>query len=476
MKFNGFKYDRCLYCGECFANCPVVNLSIDTAIEEIMKLIRHDVENSIIFSRCTTCNVCNLYCPEDALPYELVLENFNLIAERRGLPFLARLVFPDEPHNMWSLMKHLLPEDEKNLIKKWKINLNNSHETAILAGFYTNLIPYIADTELLGNLRDHIIGYEGLFGSGGDMYKLGLLKKTYQVGLRMKYHLENIGVKKLYTMMEPEAAMLKEVYPQRFGIKFDIEIDTVDNLLLQKIKSGEIKIKKPLNMRVTLHDNCCSRYFNLKPQEISREIIKLTGNTLVEMKHSREKALCCGWAATIPTLYRKKFSIKETLFYLLYSLYVRIKEAEESGADALVTSCHACTIFLTLMAELLNSNLKILHIQELVRLASGEDYRSRINERVWDLLAIVINLVVEWIRSPSGEKYFFSKETPPFGTIEIDASENEIKRTKLVRSSIEKLRKNNLFRNQLSMILKRSLEFYGKFTNRKIEGGNLVGL
>ncbi len=475
--FNGFQYDRCVYCGDCFVNCPVLNLNIDTAIEEIMKLIRHEYKDSLVFSHCTTCNVCNLFCPEDALPYELVLENFNLAAEEKELPFLAKLVFPDEKHNMWSLMKHLITDREKELLKEWKLNLNDKHKEILLAGFYTNLIPYIADTAIYGELSHHIVGYEGLFGSGGDMYKLGLLKKTYQVGLRLKKHLEEIGVKKVYALMEPEAAMIKEVYPERFGIKFNLEVDTVDNLLLQKIKSGELQLKRKLNMKVTLHDNCCSRYMNLEPQRISREIVELTGNTLIEMPRSRERALCCGWAATIPTLYREKFSVTETLFYLLYSLYVRIREAEKLEVEALVTSCHACTIFLALMAELMNSPLKIYHVQELVQMAAGEEPPNLHRERAWDLLAIVLNLVIEWIKAPSKEKYFHPIDTPPFGTIEVEADSKEIERTIKIRDFLKKnfYEKENA-RELLSSTIRKTLPLYGKRKSKKLRKyGEFVG-
>ena len=468
INFSGFSYEKCIYCGDCFVNCPVLNLSTDSAIKEILTLVQHETEKSLVFSYCTTCSACNLFCPVDASPYELILENFNDRAEEKGLPFLAKLVFPDEEHNMWSMMKHLISDREKNLLKEWKENLNGEHETLILAGFYTNLIPYIADTEILGELKEHIAGYEGLFGSAGDMYKLGLLRKSYEAGSRMKYHLEKMKVKKVYAMMEPEAAMLKEVLPRRFGINYNFEIDTVDNLLYTWVKEGKIKLKRKLGLKVTVHDNCCSRYFSSYPQKLSREIVRITGCENYEMKHSRDKALCCGWAATIPTMYEKKFKISHTLFYLLYSLYVRLKEAEELKVDAIVTSCHACTLFLALIAELVDSPLKIYHIQELIQMAAGEDPPNLHGERAWDLLAIAVNLTVEWLKAPTTEKFFKPKETPPSGEIEVAASQEEIERTKKIRKTLEKIRKSTVARRNLAKIVRRTLDYYGKREVKKV--------
>jgi len=431
--FNGFDTEKCTDCGLCFEECSVLNLDNITAKEDIISLINNDYKNSLAFKYCTTCNSCNITCPYDADPYELILENFYIAGQKNGIPSLAKLVFPNKEGNIWSLTKHLMPEDEVKLLEEWKENVYKKQDEIILTGFYSNIMPYVAKTGLYGDLHDKIVGYEGLFGCGGDSYKLGQLKMTYQIGKRVQKFFKDIGVKKVYTFMEAETAMLKEVLPERFGIEFDFEVKPVDSLLYDRIKSGEIVITNKLNKKVTLHDNCCSRYLNSVPQKESREILEQLGCETVEMKHTKKDALCCGWAATIPTLYREKYSLIETFLYLLESLNIRLKEAEETGAEILVTTCHACTIFLAMIKELKNSKIEIYTIQEMIQLGVGEIPLHRHSDRAWDILAISLNLAYKYFTNSQFRENFIPEDVELELSEMPDASEEDINRVKSIR-------------------------------------------
>ena len=68
-KFRWFAEDRCDGCGECFIQCPVLNLSETAAKADIAALIEGNEEQSAAFRFCTTCNVCDFVCPQGADPY-----------------------------------------------------------------------------------------------------------------------------------------------------------------------------------------------------------------------------------------------------------------------------------------------------------------------------------------------------------------------------------------------------------------------
>jgi hypothetical protein len=89
-----------------------------------------------------------------------------------------------------------------------------------------------------------------------------------------------------------------------------------------------------------------------------------------------------------------------TLLNLLQSLYVRLQEAEETGAGVLVVPCPGCCAFLSLIKELTNSDVDIYLPIELIQLASGETPVHRHAWRAWDLLAVTTNLVLMWPFSP----------------------------------------------------------------------------
>ena len=101
------------------------------------------------------------------------------------------------------------------------------------------------------------------------------------------------------------------------------------------IKNNEITFKEPEgeSVKVTYHDPChLGRHMDL--YEIPREIIaKIPGIELVEIKRNRKNAWCCGAGGGVKSQFPDlaKDISKE-----------RIREAVESGADILITSCPFC--------------------------------------------------------------------------------------------------------------------------------------
>jgi Fe-S oxidoreductase len=433
-KFRWFREDLCDRCGECFVKCPVLNLSERASKKEIQALIDGDIDNSLAFKLCTTCNVCDNVCPRGAYPYELILERFNEYGREHGLPFLAKLVLPSEPENIWSNLRLLMDEDELSILRSWERNLQTKKKQMLLTGFYTNIVPYLAGGKILDELRPVIGGSEGLWGCGGDCNKLGAAELTEQVVQLLRTQFERVGIESVYCFMEAEAAMLAEILPQRFGARFDFEVLPLDYWVLEKLERGEAKIVNRLNRKVTVHDNCMSRYLGGKPQDVVRRIVALTGCEIVEMEHNRFNGLCCGWAATIPTLYGKGSGNPfGTLMYLLHSLYRRMQEAEATRADTLVTSCPACYIFLSLVKELTGSKIQVYHPLELVQLAMGEPVASKTPQRCWDILAIATNIVLKWTLSGKNRKRFFPGQIDPSETQSLPSpSKRDSRRLKVI--------------------------------------------
>jgi len=390
--------------------CPVIELPMEAAVRDMQNLINGDVEHSLAFNRCTTCNVCDFVCPEDALPYELILESFDDWHGKHGLPFFAKMVFPNETENIWSGLRVLMNQDEISLLESWKNRLNEEHEEIVLTGFYTNIVPFLAQLSILDDMREKIVGSEGLWGCGGDSNKLGHIELTEQIVELLKNTFSPMGLKRVYCFMEAEAVMLNEVLPERYGFDFNIQFMPLDYLILDRMKQGMIEITNKLNIRATVHDNCMSRYDGGRPQEVVREIAKLAGCELLEMEHSRFNGLCCGWAATIPTLHGKKSDNPlRTLLNLISNLYRRLEEAEATGAEVIISSCPACYIFLSLIAVLSNSELRVYHPLEIVDMACGGTVNRKVEQRCWDIMAVTVNILFLWISSRENRKRFFPK-------------------------------------------------------------------
>lgn len=394
--FRWFREERCDRCGICFRDCPVLELTQEQAARDIQALISGNVEDSLAFRYCTTCNLCDKLCPQGADPYELLLERFHGQGRARGMPPIARLVLPSEPGNLWSGVRVLMEPGELSLLDRWREALSHPHDEILLTGFYTNLVPYLAQARVLDPLRQHIAGSEGLWGCGGDTHKMGLLDHTEQIASLLGHVFRDMGVRRVVCSMSAEAVMLTEILPQRYGVSFDLEVSTLDEWLWGRLQRGEIEIRRTRPLRLTVHDHCMSRYLGGRSQEVLRHVVRACGGELVEMAHCRDHALCCGWAATIPTLFGPGSDHpRRSLTYMLASLRRRLAEARDAGVEGIVASCPACYLFLNLAAVLGGENLRVFHPLELVEYAAGGNPEPRARQRAVDVLAVAMHLLME---------------------------------------------------------------------------------
>ncbi|MEW6555282.1 MAG: (Fe-S)-binding protein [Actinomycetota bacterium] len=470
--FRFFREDECDRCGICFQRCPVLELSGDDAKREIEKLIRGDVAGSLVLRRCETCNVCEFACPREASPYGLILQRYGEMKKAQGLPHMAKFIFPNEPENMWSTIRVLMGDDELSLLRAWEDNLRQPREEVLVTGFYNNLVPFIAQTSLLDDLRPAIMGSDSMFGMGEDAYRIGDFAEAERLGRLAVQKFTELGVKKMYCFMVVEASMFTDVLPERFGVEAGFEVELLDTWLLERLRGGKIEIKQPLRMKVTVHDNCCGRYMDAVLPDTTREIVERTGCRVAEMRHCRENALCCGWAGTVPTLYGPTSDNPvHTLLNLLQALYLRWQEAEATGADALVVPCPGCYAFLSLIKVLTASDLDVYLPLELVQMAAGEMPAHRNQERAWDILALTTNLVLKWFFSP---RRFFPRP------VDIDAplprvSQGDAARIRLFgRFFHGPLVQNPVSRRLIASAVKAAIAAYRTYLERK--GRALMGL
>ena len=82
-------------------------MPIEESKKEIQRLIEGK-ESKYALSRCNTCFSCNIYCPQQANPYQLILERWNDLYKTRGAPPLYRFVCPTEEPNIWQLLNVFL--------------------------------------------------------------------------------------------------------------------------------------------------------------------------------------------------------------------------------------------------------------------------------------------------------------------------------------------------------------------------------
>jgi Fe-S oxidoreductase len=121
-------------------------------------------------------------------------------------------------------------------------------------------------------------------------------------------------------------------YPKILGEPLDIEVLHETEFLADLIRSGALKLKR-LDKMATYHDPCdLGRTSGI--YDTPREILDaIPGLTLVEMADNREDALCCGGGGDV------EMSDAEVSKAVGRS---RMLQAQETGAEMIVTACQQC--------------------------------------------------------------------------------------------------------------------------------------
>lgn len=146
---------------------------------------------------------------------------------------------------------------------------------------------------------------------------------------------KNMGAKTVFTACAGCYRTLKKDYPELLGEELPFEVKHITEILVDLINNNKIPFDsaKEEQIKVTYHDPChLGRHMDL--YEIPREVIvKIPSVELIEMKRNRKHAWCCGAGGGVKSQFPNlaKDISKE-----------RIREAVESGADILTTSCPFC--------------------------------------------------------------------------------------------------------------------------------------
>jgi Fe-S oxidoreductase len=160
-----------------------------------------------------------------------------------------------------------------------------------------------------------------------------------------------------------------------------IHISEVINKMLQK---GDLKLNNEVSMRVTYHDPCLLGRLSEKyvpwqgeikafgyhdpPKEFRRgtngvydpprNVLKaIPGMELVEMTRNAENAFCCGGGGGVPLAFPD---------LALWTAGERLREAESTGAESIVSCCPLCKDSFRGAISESNSALQYYDLTELV--------------------------------------------------------------------------------------------------------------
>jgi len=167
-----------------------------------------------------------------------------------------------------------------------------------------------------------------------------------------------LGVSTIVTACAGCYKTIYEDYPD-LG-KVNAEVLHITQYLDRLIQGKKIKLNEVKKIKVTYHDPChLGRH--AKVFEEPRNILKaIPGVELVEMPRSRKASWCCGAGGGVRSGFNQWSS--ETAGK-------RVKEAEATGAEYLVSACPFCFQNLNSAIERVDSRLKMMDVVELVEQA-----------------------------------------------------------------------------------------------------------
>jgi len=197
---------------------------------------------------------------------------------------------------------------------------------------------------------------------GGGTYLIGCLEEIEET---IKHNIDELNKRGIKTLITPCGGCyyyythLYPIYAERLKLKYQVTPKHITEIIIELLDEGKIKFKFPLKLRVTYHDPChIARAGGIfePPRKI---LASIPGVELVEMPQNRESAACCG---------------RHTLRYPRLGSVIaggRLSEAEQTGAQAIVSACPTCENNFSTVISQNGSNLEIFDITDLVAESMG---------------------------------------------------------------------------------------------------------
>ncbi len=347
------------------------------------------VEN---FLACTTCEMCNVKCP-------LQLPNESMWMKMRGelINKRDRLTFPPfemmrasakKELNIWGAYQEdrtdWVPEDIR---QKSRLQAGGVYFTGCSASPADRIawipedvkekirpqakIAYFAGCTASLVEKDVAQGATKLLCAAGvDFTYLGLQEAccgipmlvagrwdTFAEILRHNVEaMESRGVNTVVTSCPACWLSWNTYYPdwaRKLGIPFHIRTRHYSELLAERVLSGELKFDHEVAKTVTWHDSChMGRAGGI--YEPPRYLLQaIPGIKLREMEFNREDAHCCGSVLSL---------IEDPDGAAVNIGRVRLQEAVETGAEALIAACPCCEVQFRVSADKTGINIPIVDL------------------------------------------------------------------------------------------------------------------
>ena len=313
-----------------------------------------------IFYQCSVCLACVQQC---RIPEIHTYAGEWLMSMREEAVKLGYGPMPEQAQYTEHVMVEKNPYMEKHEDRlNWLPSHIKQSSDAKLAYFVGCTSSYreqnvaISTAEILNalNIDFRILDNEECCGS--PVYMTGQTKKAKELAEQNIINFKDAGIEQIITSCAGCYRTWKDTYPNKFGLTHEIEVKHLPEFIRSKLKTGELKFNKDVNMKITYHDPChIGRHMGIykAPRDVLQQI---PGIELIEMTRNRHNAWCCGSGGGVRSAFKdlSTFAAKE-----------RIKEARGTTAEAIVSCCPFCLNQFKNNIE--NNDIQALDLSELIR-------------------------------------------------------------------------------------------------------------
>jgi len=367
-----WKCGRCGYCGGGYPEdrCPsrfLGRFESSTARGKLLvarAIMKGDLKYSSGLANrlyeCSLCGSCEIICDIIChLELTEILETFRADLVEAGIgPMLRHREILE-----WIKKEHNPYMERHEHRMKWSTGGREFSKRSRILYFTGCTAPY-RQPELLRSFIEvtDAAGVEVLVSPqewccGSISLRIGVRDLAFDLAMHNVELFKSLGVETVVTHCAGCYRALKLDYPKLLG-ELPFKILHASEFIEELLNKGELQLKGKIDSKITYHDPChLGRHANVF--ESPRRVLEsIPGLKLVEMERIRQDSWCCGAGGGMKSAFPDS---------ALKVAYERVKEADETEAQYLVSACPFCKRNLK---DASNSSAKHLQIYDLIELVS----------------------------------------------------------------------------------------------------------
>jgi Fe-S oxidoreductase len=368
----------CIQCGYCNAVCPTYEefkwesasprgkiyfLKRFFSQNIIEKLFRKNEEYKKGYVKslyiCASCGACNKICPVDIplshrweeLKEWLYHEEYAPMDKHK--PLLERVAASRNPYDELAVNRDKwVPQNVKLSTEPeilYFVGCTESYRRQEIAQATVKILKKANVKFTILGTMEQCCGSPLLRTGQSDIVKQELIPQNIEM-------MEKVGVEEVVTACAGCDQTLTNDYPMVAG-KLPFKVLHISQYIERLIREGKIEFKKSVAKKVTYHDPChLGRHIGVF--EAPRKVMDaIPGLELIEMPRNRMGSRCCGAGGGF------KIAFNDTATIIGAK---RVREANETEADVIITTCPFCKTNLLHGANTIDGGLQTFDLVELL--------------------------------------------------------------------------------------------------------------